>query len=220
MQNARIQKHRQIRINRNSTQPRNILARILIQPRPLHPLRHQNLILHQLLHHVRSTHRIQSPLPHRLLELHGIRRLESIIRFGDESSSPFVDQQQRSIDIFLRGWTAIDGVLEFRLNERQETQNVEIEGDFAEDARSLDLDRHVLSVGSESSSVDLSYARGGDGSGGEGGEDGGEVGDAEFGAEDVVGFGGREGRDGVLELAEFEGVWFGEDVGADGKGLA
>lgn len=97
---------------------------------------------------------------------------------------------------------------------------MEIERDFPEDARSLDLDRHVLSVGSESSSVDLSYACGGDGFGGEGGEYGGEVGDAEFGAEDVVGFGGGEGGNGVLELAEFEGVGFGEDVGADGEGLA
>ncbi len=97
---------------------------------------------------------------------------------------------------------------------------MEIERDFAEDARSLDLDRHVFPVGSEGAAVDLADARGGDGAGGEGGEDGGEVGDAEFGAEDVVGFGGGERRDGVLELAEFEGIGLGEDVGADGEGLA
>mmetsp|Transcript_9348 Transcript_9348/g.20242 ORF Transcript_9348/g.20242 Transcript_9348/m.20242 type:complete len:324 (-) Transcript_9348:653-1624(-) len=211
MKNTSIQKHGQVSIDRHSTKPGHIWTCVSVQPGTLHPLCHQHLVSHQIFHHTRGTDGVQRTFSHCRFELDSVLRLQSVISFCHKSASPFIYESDSLINVSLIGFQTIRRVLQLGLNGSQQTQHMQIQCDFAEDARSLHFHSHIGSI-LERTSVHLTNTGRCHRFVGETGEDLIQVPHSEFLLQHLTCFLARERRYGVLQLSQLQCVKFWNNV--------
>mmetsp|Transcript_17410 Transcript_17410/g.50670 ORF Transcript_17410/g.50670 Transcript_17410/m.50670 type:complete len:267 (+) Transcript_17410:1709-2509(+) len=219
VQHSRIEEHGQVRVDRHAAQTGHVGGGVPVESGTLDPFGQQHLVPDVLFHHGGGAHGVQAAGAHGRLEGGRILRLEAVVGLGDESSPPFVHQQQGRVDVLPVGLDAVGEILEDGLDRGEETEDVQIQGDFGEYARALDLDGDVL-PGLEGAAVHLSDGRGRHGFVRQRGEYLGQFVHAQFLPQYLPRLLGRKGGDRILEGPQLQGVGLGHQIGTNRQRLS
>mmetsp|Transcript_33033 Transcript_33033/g.78774 ORF Transcript_33033/g.78774 Transcript_33033/m.78774 type:complete len:680 (-) Transcript_33033:684-2723(-) len=212
VQQARIQQHRQVRVQRHSRQPPHIPCLGRGQTLAVDPLGDKDSVGAELVNHFRGRHRIQTPRLHGLKEALRVHSLPLIVQLVHEPRAPLVDEADK-VGVELH---------EALVRRRDDAAEVEVQRDVQHHVRPLNLHGHLRAI-RQHSLVDLPDARRGNWRRGQGLEDVRDRALAEgreLLGDDVLGDVCRKRLHSVLKLAQLRYVRRRQQVAADRQRLS
>jgi len=231
VRHARVQEHRQVRVERDAAEARHVVCvgggqSLALDP-PVHgrrgdralftgseslgpqtPLGREDVRRREGGDHLGGGDRAEAARRHRLCELGRRRRLHGVVELVDEPGPPRVDEADH---------VRVD-VVRLLVRRREEAQHEEVERHVVQHARPLHLDGDLLAARTQRAPVDLTDGGRRHRLGREGREDVLDP-DRELSLDDLAAERRREGLDAVLQLLEALGVGRRKKVGADAQHL-
>jgi hypothetical protein len=110
VQAARVEEHGEVGVDRDGAEARHVGRLVPVEPRPVHPLRHQHLARRELADDGRRGHRVEPAVLHRAHEVLGVLGLVDVVGLGDEAAAPLVHQRARQLDVLRVGLLALHEV--------------------------------------------------------------------------------------------------------------
>mmetsp|Transcript_556 Transcript_556/g.1719 ORF Transcript_556/g.1719 Transcript_556/m.1719 type:complete len:248 (-) Transcript_556:237-980(-) len=218
MEAARVEEHRQIRVDRHGAQPRHVRALVAVEARAVNPLRDEHLARRQVAHDNRCGHGVEAAVLHRLDEGLRVLRLVNVVRLGDEPAPPLVDERARELDVLGEGLLPRERIAHAHLPRREEAEDEEVERNLGEDVGPLHLHRHFAPV-LERRLVHLPDRRGRERFVGDLCKHGGEVLHVQLVPHDLTRALRVERGHGILQRAQLKRVRLGDQVRPDRQRL-
>ena len=111
VQHTCVEKHGEAGVDGHAAQPGHVRRVRHVKTGALHPIGHEDVVAHQIVHHGGRAHGAQSVDVHGLSKLARVVCLQSVVSLGHKAAAPLVHERKRRVDVGLVCLNAVDLVL-------------------------------------------------------------------------------------------------------------
>ena len=110
MEHPGVEEHREVGVDGHAAQPRHVGRGVEVEARAVDPLSDKDAAAGEVVDDGRRGDGVEAAAGHRLHESLRVRCFEEVVRLGDETAAPLVDERLRQVDVLGVGRYLVDRV--------------------------------------------------------------------------------------------------------------